>query len=66
LKLFGAAGLFEPDRVGIASQKPYVPPSKDARYRCLAFVKFCEAVRLRRKGNFRNFGCIALQSGNAS
>jgi hypothetical protein len=63
--LLGAAGLFEPDRVGIAGSKPYVPPLEDARYRWLVFVKFCEAARLRRSGDFHNLGWIILQSGNA-
>jgi hypothetical protein len=63
--LLGAAGLFEPDRVGIAGSKTYVPPLEDARYRWLAFVKFCEATRLRRSGDFRNLEGIILQSGNA-
>jgi hypothetical protein len=29
------------------------------------FVKFCEAARLRRSGDFHNLGWIILQSGNA-
>jgi hypothetical protein len=65
LELFDAAGLFEPGRVGIATLKAYGRPSEDARYRCLVFVKFCEAARLHRLGDLRNFGCIVLQSGNA-
>jgi hypothetical protein len=52
LELLDAAGLFEPGRVGIATPKAYGRPSEDARYRCLVFVKFCEAVRLRRLGRF--------------
>jgi hypothetical protein len=31
-------------RVAIATPKAYVPRPEDARYRCLALVKFCEWV----------------------
>jgi len=65
LELLDAAGLFEAGRVGVATLKAYGRPSEDARYRCLVFVKFCEAVRLRRMGDFRNSGCIVMQSGNS-